>query len=611
MSKKKKRKAAELKATESTKARVISIANPAFSWREHRIPLLILALLAFVLYIKTTGFEYALDDKMVLVDNKFTQEGFDGIADIFRYESFRGYFGTQTELLEGDRYRPLSIASFAAEKEFFGAKPAISHFFNVLLYVITGLVLYRVLVFMFPVISSNNTRWYFSIPFIATALYIVHPLHVEVVANIKGRDEILAMLGEMGTLFFSFKWLANKKTRYLFFSFISFFAAILSKEGAITFLAVVPLTVHFFSKASLGEKLKVTVPVLAGTILYLMMRVNAIGYLTDDKVVTDLMNNPFYGMSFGDRTATIFYTLLLYLKLLIFPDVLTHDYYPYQIPVMSWSQWQPILSLLIHAAMAFIIIKGWKKRSSLAYSFAFYIITLSIVSNLLVSVGIFMNERFVYHASLGFCIAAALGLNYLFQNKKRALRYTAVAVFILMLAGYSVRTVLRLPAWKNDESLDKSAIKNSPNSARANCFYGISIWQKVYLNIPQGDIQRRITVLDSMSKYFDKSIAILPDYKAAQTMRAGVAGEYHKIRNDYGELIRVFEGINESGVIEPFVVNYLNYVNGLVGSHAEAEKLAAFYERMVQLYSSRYPNGTQAEAYRSLKRGLEARSFAG
>ena len=118
-------------------------------FKENALALALLSVLAIGLYISTVGFDYALDDEMVITGNKFTQRGFDGMGDIFKYESFRGYFGEQKNLIEGDRYRPLSIATFAAEVGIFGSNhPAIGHFLNILLYILTAFLLFRVLRFM-------------------------------------------------------------------------------------------------------------------------------------------------------------------------------------------------------------------------------------------------------------------------------------------------------------------------------------------------------------------------------------------------------------------------------------------------------------------------------
>ena len=622
MSKNKKNTAAPKTQPKPTVAKsskpITTVQKPSF-FKENALILTILSVFAFALYISTVRFDYALDDTMAITGNKFTQRGFDGIGDIFRYESFRGYFGEQKNLLEGDRYRPLSIATFAAETSLFGkGNKAAGHFINVLLYILTAVLMYRVLLFMFPN-KKNDTdtegagglksALLFTVPAIATALFIAHPLHVEVVANIKGRDELLALLGELGTLYFTFRYLNDKQTKYLIASFAAFFVGIFSKESAITFLAVVPLTAHFFTKATFGEKLKVTIPVILGTFLYLLMRINAIGYLLDSKEITDLMNNPFYGMTIADRLATVFYTLLLYLKLHIFPHPLTHDYYPFQIPRMSWSDGLSLLSLALHIGLVAVILRGWKKRTVWAYSAAFYIITLSIVSNLFVSVGTFMNERFVYHASFGFCMAMAYLLVVVLQkNKNNNKNSPGLGIAALLIIGFSAKTFIRVPDWYSGATLNTSAIKNSPNSARSNCFYGVSIWEDKYLKLPKtATNEQKLVLLNDMKPYFERSLQILPNYGAALKMWAGVAGEYHKIDNNLDNLLKEFERINRAGMYEPFTIQYLTYVNNRITTKADGEKLQVFYTSMLSFFKQNYGGTAYPVDYQKLLEGIQGR----
>jgi protein O-mannosyl-transferase len=582
------------------------------------LQILIITALSIGIYAQSIGFDYALDDTMVIVKNQFTQKGISGISEIFRYESFRGYFGEQKQLLEGDRYRPLSIATFAIEQSVFGGNKAVSHFINILLYALTGILLFRVLLLMFPLKNIKNVgnteggiSNFFNLPFITTLLFIAHPLHVEVVANIKGRDEIIALLGELGSLYFTFKYLHSNKIKYLIYSFSAFCIGIFSKESVITFLAIVPLTAHFFTKATLGEKVKVTIPILFGTLFYLAMRVNAIGYLLDNKEIVDLMNNPFYGMSFGNKMATIFYTFLVYFKLHIFPHPLTHDYYPFHIPRMTWGDWQVWLSLLLHVGLGVIILRGWRSRSVWAYSSAFYLVTLSIVSNMFVSVGTFMNERFVYHASLGFCIALAYFLTEFIGNTEgvrnsdtfeKGAKTIAIGIAALFIIGFSIRTVLRVPDWRNGTTLNDSAIKYSPNSARANCFYAVSIWENRFTKLPkEATNAEKLACLDSMKMYFNRAVEILPKYGAAQKMRAAVAAEYHKLDKQIEPLLKVFEEVNKSGTYEKFVLDYLKFINDQPYSAADAQKLMGFYDEMKKFYKKNYPNSNLTSEYEALK----------
>ncbi len=576
-------------------------------FRENWRQLSLISLLAFGLYIQSVGFDYVLDDSILIVSNKFTQQGVNGIDDIFRYESFKGAFGDQNELVEGGRYRPLSIATFALEQSITGGNTAVSHFINVMLYMLTGILLFRVLLLMFPKKNPSQEKWFFSIPFVATMLFIAHPLHVEVVANIKGRDELIALLGEAGTLYFSFKYLANKKLKFLIYSFLCFFTGILSKESVITFLAVIPLTVHFFTNAKLSDKIKLFLPALAAAMLYLIIRVSVIGNLSGGAEVTNLMNNPFYGMSFGEKTATIFHTLLLYLKLHIFPHPLTHDYYPYHISIMNWSDWTPILSLVLYLSLLAVIFKGWKKKTIWAYSIAFYLITLSIVSNLFISIGAFMNERFVYHASLGFCIGAAWLLVEKL-NFSSLIKKLSIAVFILGAIGLSAKTLIKIPDWKSIASLDRAGIRDSPNSARSNYFYGVYIWNNVYMKLPAGtEAARRKAVLDSIKPYYDKALRILPSYNTANAMWAGLAAEYHKLDNNYEELLRVFETVNLTGTYEKFILEYLKYINKRVNNRKDAELLAAFYSRMIDFNTRKFKNTTLPADYRALQKEINER----
>lgn len=601
-------------------------------WKNNLLHIVIISALSLGIYVQSIGFDYALDDTMVIVKNQFTQKGISGISDIFRYESFRGYFGEQKQLLEGDRYRPLSIATFAIEQSLFGGNKAVSHFINILLYALTGILLFRVLVLMFPSKNAEigeNTEGgiskFFNLPLVATLLFIAHPLHVEVVANIKGRDEIIALLGELGMLYFTFEYLHSNKIKYLIYSFTVFCIGIFSKESVITFLAIVPLTAHFFTKATLGQKVKVTFPILFGTLFYLAMRVNAIGYLLDSKEIVDLMNNPFYGMSFGDKMATIFYTFLVYFKLHIFPHPLTHDYYPFHIPRMTWGDWQVWLSLFLHVGLGVVILRGWRSRSVWAYSAAFYLVTLSIVSNLFVSVGTFMNERFVYHASLGFCIALAYFLTEFIGNVEKqkpdsirtegvqdggalgkGSKKIAISIAALFIIGFSIKTVLRVPDWRNGSTLNDSAIKYSPNSARANCFYAVTIWENRFTKLPKETSDSvKLACLDSMKMYFNRSVEILPKYGAAQKMRAAVAAEYHKLDKQIEPLIKVFDEVNKSGTYEKFVLDYLKYINDQPYSAADAKKLMDFYDEMKIYYKKNYPNSNLNSEYDALTTQLK------
>jgi len=377
---------------------------------DYRIIYYIIFILAFILYANTISHDYALDDAIVITENEFTKKGFGGFKDILSTELFTGFFGKKKDLVVGGRYRPLSLITFAIEYELFGLNPHISHLINILLYAFTGSILFYVLSGLLNHFPSK--KWYFSLPFWITIFYIAHPVHTEVVANIKGRDEIISLLGALLTFRFLLQYLNTQKIKFTIYGFFSFFLALLSKEIAITFVVTIPLAIYFFSEQRLKNILTVTVPLILSSILYLIIRHAVLGSPTV-KIADELMNNPFLYASTAEKFATIFYTWGLYLKLLFFPHPLTYDYYPFHISIINWLDLRAIISLIIYLFLGLYALFGIKKKNIISFGILFYLISFSPVSNFFFPIGVFMNERFLFVASLGFTIIVA----YLFLNK--------------------------------------------------------------------------------------------------------------------------------------------------------------------------------------------------
>ena len=137
-------------------------------------------------------------------------------------------------------YRPITRVMFAAEWEWGGGKPGLGHWMNVLLYALTGYVLYRLL---------NRLTANTFLSFTASLIFIAHPIHTEVVANIKSRDEILSFLSCLFAMGSYMDYLVKKSWTGMIGSFALLFLALGSKESAITFIAVIPLMGWFFNRS--------------------------------------------------------------------------------------------------------------------------------------------------------------------------------------------------------------------------------------------------------------------------------------------------------------------------------------------------------------------------
>ena len=198
---------------------------------------ILLSCIAFVIYVNTFNHDYALDDASAISANYVTKQGISGIPTLFKEHYRFGYWNSP-----GTLYRPIPLAMFAIEWQIAPDSPGFYHFMNVLLYALTAFILFLTLCKMIPKYSP-------ALPFLTTLLFITHPVHVEVVANIKSRDEILSFLFCIFAVYFLWKYLKFENKKWLAFSLFSYLLAMFSIENAITFLAIFPLLMYFFTSA--------------------------------------------------------------------------------------------------------------------------------------------------------------------------------------------------------------------------------------------------------------------------------------------------------------------------------------------------------------------------
>lgn len=476
-----------------------------------RLHQMIILLVVAVFYCNTLALDFALDDRMVILESKSTIEGgWQGTRDIFTRDSFSGYFGNDNATVAGGRYRPLSQFTFMVELQLFGHNvksqiekngslddydnlhsgdneqyfvnskmPFFSHLFNLLYFALLCLVIYEVLTMLFA--NLKGEKWFQSLAFLATVLYALHPLHTEAVANIKGRDEIFAMLGGMTALWCSLKFVDQRQWKWLLFSAVALAFGIFSKENAITFLAVVPLSIFFYQK----EKKKMDyvwtfLPLLAVAVLFIVVRSKVLGGLVPDSTVDNVLNDPFLASSRVQEIATVLVTWAIYFKLLFFPHPLTHDYYPNQIEITDFSNPAVWVILICCVALVLYALCKLKSRSVVSYGILFFVITFSITSNMLFNVGTFMNERFVFVSSLGFTLICGYWIYLLSISKIENVQKFSLGLLAVVSLLYGVKTFTRNLVWKNDITLFTTDVKVSDNSIKCNISAGgsyIKLWR--------------------------------------------------------------------------------------------------------------------------------------
>lgn len=590
-----------------------------------RLQSLLLFAFAFLLYANTLTHGFVQDDAIVITDNMFTTKGVQGIPGILSKDTFFGFFkveGKET-LVSGGRYRPMTLVVFALLYSLVGNNPFVFHLMTVLLFAFTCVVLYRTLLLLFEGWPAGRAQAPL-VAWLATLLFAAHPIHTEVVANIKGCDEIATLLGSLGALYGTVKYVDTQKRSWIYAAALSFFLACLSKENAATFVVVIPLALWFFrefpdapSPMDRARKaITYSMPVWAAFAAFFILR-GTILHWRFGAAPMELMNNPFlkiagdHWVSFdpGERLATIVFTLGKYIQLLVVPYPLTHDYYPRYIGVKSFSD--PMV-LLIHVGYVFLIwyaLSGLKHRDPVRFGILFFLLTISIVSNLVFPVGTNMGERFAFMPSVGFSLVVATLLARTGSWK------TAVSIAGLAAGLFSIATLLRNPAWESNEKLFFTDVKTSVNSAKINNACGGVTFEKAQ---QEKNEAKRQSMFQQAFNYANQALTIYPNYKDAMLTRAGcqfylknyeaaiadyrvavqLAADDPKIKTylaialregakyfgeQKGDLVKAMQFLNEAWQINPQdgeTARLLGVANGVQAKNAEA---LSWFKKAVEL----------------------------
>ncbi len=495
---------------------------------------IIIALLSIVFYANTFKNEYAFDDMMAIVNNDYVHKGFGGIGEIMTNDAYKSYLKNQggDNQLAGGRYRPLSLVTFAIEQQILGLpedaetgnsmknrskdeeQKLISdmhfrHVVNVLLYALCGVVL----LYFLRTILFKNQPW---VAFVATVLFTIHPLHTEVVANVKSRDEILSVIFICLTFIYAFKFFATQKRNDLIKAGSFYFLALLSKEYAITLLVLLPLSFYLFGQKNPVESVKGLLPYLIPFGIYMALRMSSVNG-PGEEAAKNVMNYPYLYATGVQKLASEIEVLFRYLKLLVLPYPLSADYSFKQIPYSDFSNPMVLFSLVIHFGL--IALTGWAllKRKAIAFPLAFYLLNLALISNFLVNIGAPMGERLVFHSSIGFAVILAQGLHLLSAKLKiNAPSFTGGVLVALSLFSGAV-TINRNADWMNNSTLFLADVKTCPNSVLANTNAGSACMG--YAKDSRPDTTASNKWFREAISYFSKALNNNPDHGLAYTNR--------------------------------------------------------------------------------------------
>lgn len=485
--------------------------------------ILLFTFAVFVLYGNTLYNKYSMDDDLVTYQNQSVHKGIKGIPEIFTSLYSQGKLKYE--------YRPIVKSTFAIEYQLFGENPGLSHFINILLYLATA-------IFLFYLLKKFLKGYNILLPVTIVLLFIAHPIHTEVVSSLKNRDELLSFLACLVSIYFFVKFAETKKWLNVLWGSLVFIYAYLSKSDALTFLVIIPLTVYFFTDTKPKYIIWITLCIL---IMVIAARYGPKLYLPKPERDVQWFENPlFFEKGRFLKMSAGLYCLIFYIRLLLFPHPLVFYYGYDQIPIAHWNNIWVILSLLIHLAIFIYAIKKLKEKHILSYAILFYLITISMFSNIVKpAVGI-VAERFVYISSLGFCIVIAYLIIKALKIDIRSIavqagkRKNLIIVLVIILLPYSVKTITRNRNWKDHLSLYSNDIKYLKKSAKANSLYATELLGEVHKNPNVPETKER---LELIVKHYTQAIAIYPKYETAMNNLGSV---YFTFYHDYDNAIPCF-----------------------------------------------------------------------
>lgn len=450
-----------------------------------------------LIYSNTFNHGFVLDDDVVYLKNSFVQKGFGGLTDIFSHGFLYGFNQRNDQ-----SYRPLVLANFAIEHQIFGNNPKAHHVIGVLIYSLVCLILYQFLLLLF----RDQSPW---LAFWMALLFAVHPIHTEVVANIKGRDELLHALFLLLSLKFLLISVDRSRSKELCYALCFLFLALLCKEMAITVLGLVPLVLFVFRKMDIQSSLTKTSYFLIPLTVYFLLRKSVLDDLAFEDQMTVINNSLAAAHNWQEHLASGMLILMKYLQLIIFPKDLAWDYSIPYFRIVGLSDPRALIStILVLVSIVYAIYMVFKKRSHIATGWLFFIISFSIVSNFFILIGCTLGERFLFFSSIGLFMAIGFLIKAIVENgfaikkaKLKRMNYLPLVPLIFL----SFKTIERNKDWASNDTLFKAGMEVTPNNSRAVAAYA-SIFRAEAEASPNPQIKQR-QFLEAI-KWYEQSLKL-------------------------------------------------------------------------------------------------------
>jgi hypothetical protein len=461
------------------------------------LPPALAALVAFAVFANTLSHDFVYDDHSAIVENQRVHG-----------------LGNWREILTGPYwprglYRPFTSFTLAANWTLDPGDPSGFHLVNVLLHAVTAAL---VTVLGGRIMGSRGAL-------AAGLLFAVHPLHVEAVANVVGRAEVMAAGFAIAASLAYLRYGDRAGGLAAAGALGATLLALASKESAFGLPGVL-LGVDWARARAWGEpyreRLARTGPLWVAVLLvavgWLWLRSTIVGELAGDLPAPGLART-----SLWDRIPIMLPIVPEYVRLLLFPARLSAEYSPDFLPVRPGFGLPALAGLVLLAACVAAAVL-LRRRVPAATAGLFWTgAAIFVVSNLLVPSGVLLAERTLYLASVGTCLA----LGGIWELLDREHSRPAIALLALVAALGAARTWTRSQVWRDDYTFFPNVVADAPGSYRAD-------WVAAMLSYMAGDSTEGERLMRRGLKTYGGNGAMWSDFAVVmeRQRRWGEASDY-------------------------------------------------------------------------------------
>jgi tetratricopeptide (TPR) repeat protein len=476
-------------------------------------------------------------------DDKYVYENFHIRS--FNLDFFRWIFQ-----FHESNWHPLTWLSHAIDYALWGLNPVGHHLSSILLHSANTLLVCILAIYLIANVNlsessiTKNKETLFTREIIAGAvtalLFGIHPLHVESVAWVAERKDVLCTFFALLSLIFYVNYIVrlntDKKTFYYILSLIFFVPTLMSKPIAVTIpFVLVILDIYPFQRFSFSKGIALQKNIFIEKIPFfffsLLSSILTIMAQHAGGAIKSLEVYPLY-----NRVLVALKGLSFYLEKMVFPFRLSPFYpYPKGVYLLSLNYIIPIIAVVM---ISLFCIWSWRKGKKIFSAvWVFYIITLLPVLGIVQIGRQAAADRYTYIPSIGPFLLAGLAIAILFEKiKDRGYPFVrnGIVVFLpvaLVFFLFSVTTVSQIKVWKDSITLWTSVIERFTDCSEA------------YLN--RANAYRTSGKYNEASRDLDSAIMLNPYYPEAYNNRGMIrkmAGDYKAAMEDFSRTIELNPG---------------------------------------------------------------------